>query len=217
MTVLKRTIVILILTLTSHARGDRIDLSAIIAHPQKFDGREVTVTGLAADNANGLYVFPTFEAASKGARNTESATYVPYPHKEDYNRHWVEVSGVVHAGRHGWAGQNPCEIWMTHFRDLYPEKRALWPEDIGSFLNATSTSIVLETDVAGGAGTATVLNSYQTATVPIIPFGRLVVSHGAKVMFTAQLRYPKRRPKDPPERRFRFVIHEHRLDFVGKQ
>jgi hypothetical protein len=209
----------LLLAFTSRAHADRVELSAVIAHPERFDSREVTVVGLAADNGNGLYVFPTFEAASKGTRHTQGAAYVPYPHEVNYHRHWVEITGVVHAERHGWADENPCEIWMTHFRDLRREGRVLWPEDIGLFLNATSATIMFESEVNGGGSEVKEVKPHQSDDAIIIPSGRLIVYKrpGMKVMFTTKLQYPKRRPEDPSERRFRFAVHENGLEFVGEE
>ncbi|MGH8094851.1 MAG: hypothetical protein ACREIF_15490 [Chthoniobacterales bacterium] len=215
----KVIIVALTAALASYAAADHVKLSAIIAHPQEFDGRKVTVIGLAADNGNDLYVFPTFEAASEGRTNTRGAVYVPGPFKRDYNRHWVEVIGVVHASKHGWAGQNPCEIEMIQFRDLRHEKRLLWPEDIGLFFNATSSPVIVDSEIRSGAGSGTLINPHQTGTALIIPSGQLVVYRGAdmKVIFTAKLQYPKRRPEHPSERSFRFVVHKHSLELAGEK
>jgi hypothetical protein len=117
--------------LSAQAYAGEIDLREIIAHPQTFDGKEITTKGLAAlggIGGNALYLYPDFDTAAKGAFDVHHAAYVPDKlmkfrsfTMEDH-RCWFAVTGIVRARRHGPWGDNPCEIEIKSIRNCIEKK-----------------------------------------------------------------------------------------------
>ena len=213
-----RQIAIILFALSRYAGAAEVDLKAIIADPQRFDGQKVTTRGLAEDAGNGLYLFPDFTTAAKSAFAGQRTAYLRGAFKLEDNRCWFAVTGIVRAHLHGPWGQNRCEIEITNIRKLYREKRLLWPEDFGVFRNATPTTVFVESELSDGGSTGTIISANQTGEVEINFRGVLTVKDWSAsefpkpIMFRAKVEIPSRKPQEPSERNFHFVIHKDRLE-----
>ena len=214
----------MLLVVGAHLHAAEVDLKTLIANPKQFDGKMVTTTGLVADSGNGVYLFPDFLSAAKGGRDARQAAYIPDTRglfTKDDHRCWFAIQGVVNSRGHGPWGDNPCEIEVTSIRKLRPEKRPLWPDDIGVFLNATSEGVMVDSELPDGGSAIVEIAPSQTQPVQIIPGGEVTISRSAGLssskakMYTTRLHYPQRKRSEPSERRFRFVVRDHGIDMAG--
>jgi hypothetical protein len=116
------------------------ELQSILANPQAYDGKRVTVTGLAEIGGAEFSLYPD----ERSQRTVGKAAFIWLdsngPRYDRFNGYWMKVTGIVEARRHGPFNTDPCEIKLEHFELL--TKAPLKDTRIyGIFRNDTSTPV----------------------------------------------------------------------------
>lgn len=116
------------------------DFQRLLANPEAFDGKRVTLTGVASIGGATFYLYPNEDEA----RNVGAAVFINRnlegPRYDKFSNHWLKVTGIVNAKRHGPFNNDPCEIWLEHFEVL--RKASLEHRNIyGVFQNDTSSLV----------------------------------------------------------------------------
>jgi hypothetical protein len=119
------------------------DFSEVVARPELFNHKVVSIVGLALLNGDAFYLFEDVSAAS--TPDMSRAVYIQHTiHRsflEQYNDRWVRVTGTVKATIHGPYNAFPCEIRLQKVKILNRPPEKLWPRDVGEFKNETEHAV----------------------------------------------------------------------------
>lgn len=196
-------IAMLILTTCEAFAVPTSDLQRLLANPNAFDGKRVTVAGLADIAGAEFWLYPNVRAAKQG----DTAVAISWdlskgPVYKKFDRHWVKVTGVVDAKAHGPLGAAPCEIWAERVEALpYPPLPD--PYIYGVFRNDTPSTVDLK--FSSPTGYADALNispgdvtdahtiakgtiTASTRSGKLLAKGNLIPSSGAERYFDAKTR-----------------------------
>jgi len=98
------------------------EFDELLKHPKTFNGRRVTLVGLAEIGGSEFFLYPDVQSAKRG----ENAIFVdahilnenPY---EKLNNHWLRITGVVDTGIRPPLGFEACSISLERVEPLsYP-------------------------------------------------------------------------------------------------
>ena len=96
------------------------DFQKLLAAPALFDGKRVTLIGVASIGGAEFYLYPTAREARKAGAAVFINRNLEGPRLDKFSNHWLKVTGVVNARRHGPFNFDSCEIWLEHF-DVLPK------------------------------------------------------------------------------------------------
>jgi hypothetical protein len=207
-------VILLLLSVSASAKNNitifHPTFDEAVAKSHFYDGRAVSITGVAQIDENRFVVFRDEETAQKEdlthsifvSQHRESRNYVRF------NRTWVEILGTMNADLHGPFGSGyPCEILLERITPIRPVKKKLWLADLGEFHNATSTRVRVEISTGDGGARFELLPSGKN-TVGIHPGTIAVSDMSGKQLFKVPLAIPPRnsRADEPDDRLFAYVI-----------
>jgi hypothetical protein len=99
------------------------DFNELVKDPKKFNGKRVTVVGLAEIGGSEFFLYPDVQSAKRG----ENAIFVhanilnenPY---EKFNNYWLRITGIVDTGIRPPLGVGECSIVLEQLKVLprYP-------------------------------------------------------------------------------------------------
>jgi hypothetical protein len=116
------------------------DFERLLANPQAFDGKRVTLTGVASIGGAEFYLYPNEDEARKAGTAVFVNRNLEGPRYDKFSDHWLKITGIVNAERHGPFNNDPCEIWLEHFEVL--RKASVRHRNIyGVFRNDTSSLV----------------------------------------------------------------------------
>lgn len=108
MNLVKHTAILLFLLLSSIrvAFGDASPVSAnvVISEPKRFDGKSITVIGLAEIAGSEFWLYPDAAQARKGGKAIFVERDLNKPLHQEMDGHWVRVSGILKAAGRGPLG-----------------------------------------------------------------------------------------------------------------
>jgi hypothetical protein len=218
------------------------EFNEVVAHPQAFHNKVVSVIGLAMVEADSFDLFENVSAVSQV--DLSRAIYVRQGSNvgsyDRFNNRWVRLTGIVDADHHGplrlvsatgaEIGGRPCEISLEKVELLNRPPEKQWPRDLGQFKNETSGAVrvFLSTGAddyygiftlgPGGVG-GTALHPGTVATVT--PRGKesvVLVPEGKRIVKDKLLIPPRtRRPDEPTDRIFYYRITEGKIESVPTQ
>jgi hypothetical protein len=95
------------------------DFDELLKNPKTFNGRRVTLVGLAEIGGSEFFLYPDVQSAKRG----ENAIYVdahilndnPY---EKLNNHWLSITGIVDTGIRPPLGVGTCSISLERVEPL---------------------------------------------------------------------------------------------------
>jgi hypothetical protein len=133
------------------------EFDKLLANPQAFHGKHVTLTGIADIYDVGFFLYQRQLSPTKA--DTSRSVFVvggaadTLPDRLNY--HWLKVTGTVNARAHAPTGTEPCEILLTHYElaDRPPLKE--W-RIFGVIKNDTSQTLKITVSDTTGYGTANV-------------------------------------------------------------
>jgi hypothetical protein len=195
------------------AYGAEPTFSEILRYPARYDGKKVTLTGLAEDTGNGVHLFRNFTAAKD--RDIAQAIFVRYSttvSQSDLARWWISVTGTLSAKDKGRSGENACSIEANKITQLHIEPKSLWPANYGIFHNNTEKKIAVASEDETGGEIGVHLSPGEKAPLKIIEGGKVTVEDWSvsgfpkPVLFSTKIHVSGRRATDPSVRNFEFVI-----------
>jgi hypothetical protein len=161
---------------TSTAVGT--DLRHVLAHPEKYKGREVDLIGIARVPGY-FYLFADIEAAAK--TDLSKALLIRqnnFAEKEyrEADRQWLRVTGVISSKlRRGWDPGTGVLLQRAQILRDHPPPRIKDTTVLGVFQNATAEPLAVEL-VSESEGGETFFLGPHEADKAIIWKGKLVVS-----------------------------------------
>ncbi len=195
------------------ASGAEPTFSDILKYPARYDGKKVTLIGVAGDTGNGVQLFRNFSAAQD--RDSAQTIFVRYSttvSRSDLERWWISVTGILSAKDKGRYGTDACAIEATKITQLHLEPKCLWPTDFGIFHNNTEKKIAVESEIEPGGEIGVHLAPGEKAPLEIIEGGKVRVEDWSvpgfpkPVLFSTKIHVSRRRATDPSVRDFQFVI-----------
>lgn len=135
------------------ATSSGTQFKAVVSQPSAFHGKHVSLVGVAEIEGNRFTLYQDTGAASKGdvsravfvRQRIDSAGY------DQFNNHWVEITGLLDATLHGPLGGNhACEIFLEGIHALARPPALKDTRRYLVFRNETSTLINLEVSWEGG-------------------------------------------------------------------
>lgn len=122
----------------------QLDLQRAIKESRKYDGKAISVSGVAFVDKDYFVLYANISAARK--TNLKQAIFVRQhrnrPSFDQYHRHWVQITGTMNADLHGPLGFGfPCEVLLEGIRSLGGPTVNLWLRDEGIFQNKTGENI----------------------------------------------------------------------------
>ena len=95
------------------------DFEQIVKNAKKFNGKRVTLVGLAEIGGSEFFLYPDVQSAKRG----ENAIFVyanilnenPY---EKFNNHWLRITGIVDTGIRPPLGVGECSIVLEQLKLL---------------------------------------------------------------------------------------------------
>lgn len=215
MRTLEKLFVVLFLVLGSASAKDDITIfhptfDEALSNSRFYDGRALSVTGVAQIDENRFVIFRDEETARKG--DLTHSIFVSQRNRAHnyarFNRNWVEILGTMNADLHGPFGSGyPCEILLERLTPIRPAKEKLWLKDLGEFHNTTSARIRVELASTDGGARFDLLPSGKN-TVGIHPGTIAVIQMSGQQLFKIPLPIPPRtrRANEPDDRVFAYVI-----------
>jgi hypothetical protein len=89
-----------------------VPLDLVLAHPQKYDRRRVSVSGFARVDGESFVLYRDAASAKRlDKRALSVAQRRGKPLHDQLNNHWVVATGVIDANAHGLWGF-PCELLL---------------------------------------------------------------------------------------------------------
>jgi hypothetical protein len=133
------------------------DFERLLANPQAFDGKRVTIVGIADVYDVGFFLCQG--ALSPYEPDLSKAVFVVGDRArrlpDNMNKHWLKVTGIVNARAHGPMGDKACEVVLDRFevmpRPILKERRIF-----GVFRNETPSILKITVSDRDGFGTSNV-------------------------------------------------------------
>jgi hypothetical protein len=120
------------------------DFQQVLKHPNHFDGRRVTLVGVADIGGSEFFLYPDIRSAKHG--DSEKAIFVethildknPY---EQFHNHWVKITGIVDMRVRPPLGVGPCSVVFERLEPLAlpplhdTSVKAVFKNDTGEMIN----------------------------------------------------------------------------------
>ena len=190
------------------------ELQKILANPQTYDGKRVTVTGVAEIGGAEFSLYPD----QRSQRNAGKAAFIWLdsngPRYDRFNGHWVRVTGIVEPRRHGPFNTDPCEIKLERL-ELLPKAPLKDSSIYGVFRNDTRNPVKVTVywpdgyssfDLPPGETSNEGLEKNSTAVVTTL---------AGKVVARSRLTPEKRRYYDSAHRSYYFQIADSKIELVA--
>ena len=116
------------------------DFQKVLTEPRAFNGKRVTLIGVASISGAEFYLYPGADEARKAGAAVFVDRNLKGPRLDRLSNHWLKVTGIVRAERHGPFNDNPCEVWLERF-EVLPEPPLPSHNIYGIFRNDTSTPV----------------------------------------------------------------------------
>lgn len=146
------TLLALALIATTGSAVRASDFEELLKNPKTFNGRRVTLVGLAEIGGSEFFLYPDVQSAKRG----ENAIFVdahilnenPY---EKLNNHWLRITGIVDTGIRPPLGVGACSISLERVEPL--SNPPLADSSIkGVFKNDTTITIDVKFSTPTGDG-----------------------------------------------------------------
>jgi hypothetical protein len=142
------------------------EFERLLRNPKSFNGKRVTLVGLAEIGGSEFFVYPDILSAKRG----ENAVFIdaktrdenPY---EKFDKHWVKITGVVDLGIRPPLGGGECSILLERLEPLH-RPPVLEDSVKAVFQNSTRETVHLKVPTPTGYGYAMRI-APGTATQPI--------------------------------------------------
>ena len=96
------------------------DFQRVLANPAAFNGKRVTLVGVAEVTNNEFWIYPDARSAKKG--DFTKAVFVKRgpkgPLYKELNKHWLKISGTVDVKTRLPLGYGPCAISLDRIELL---------------------------------------------------------------------------------------------------
>lgn len=164
----------LIATMGSGVRASEFE--EILKNPKNFNGRRVTLVGLAEIGGSEFFLYPDVQSAKRG----ENAIFVdanilnenPY---EKFNNHWLRITGIVDTGIRPPLGVGSCSISLERVEPLSHPPVADSSVK-GVFKNDTTVTIDVRFSTPSGDGYIVNLPPGQVSKPSTISAGAVAVT-----------------------------------------
>jgi hypothetical protein len=159
------------------------EFQRLLKNPKMFNGKRVTLVGLADIGGSEFFLYPDVQSAKHG----ENAIFVdahifndnPY---EKFNNHWLKITGVVDTGIRPPLGVGECSIVLEQLK-LLPRSPLRDDSVRGVFKNSTRYTIDIKLPTPTG-------DAYAMRIAPETATAALRISNGKVIQ---SLRSPARR------------------------
>lgn len=193
------------------------DFQLLLADPSAFEGKRVTLTGVASVDGAEFFLYPNTQAAKEGnlSRSVFVARDLKGPPYDRFNNHWLSVTGIVTAKGHGPVGFQGPLIWLERVESLpyppLPDRRIY-----AIFRNDCADTVTVKVSAPNGYSMFDV-RPFSTAPPGVIATGTAEVTDASgKVMLRTPLPPPRSAGKyfDPLHRAYYYHITGNRIDLV---
>ena len=148
----------------------------LLKNPKMFQGKRVTLVGLAEIGGSEFFLYPDVRSAKRG----ENAIFV-YAHilnenpYEKFNNHWLNITGTVDTGIRPPLGVGECSIVLEELKVL--PRSPLRDDSVrGVFQNSTGQTINIKIPTPTGYGYAMRIAPDTATEAMIITSGEFTVS-----------------------------------------
>lgn len=134
------------------ANSPPTDFGQVINDPREVDGKRVSLVGIAQIEGNRFALYQDAQAASKGqlSRAVFVRQRIDGPRYDQFNNHWLKVTGIVDAEQHGpLGGSYACEIFLERIQPL-PRPPLQDSTIYALFRNETRNPVTVEASWQGG-------------------------------------------------------------------
>ena len=152
------------------------DFEQIVKNAKKFNGKRVTLVGLAEIGGSEFFLYPDVQSAKRG----ENAIFVyanilnenPY---EKFNNHWLRITGIVDTGIRPPLGVGECSIVLEQLKLL--RRHPIRDNSVRPvFQNSTGQTIDIKIPTPNGYSYAMRIPAESATRPTIISNGELRVS-----------------------------------------
>jgi hypothetical protein len=152
------------------------DFDDLLKNPKVFNGRRVTLVGLAEIGGSEFFLYPDVQSAKRG----ENAIFVdahilnenPY---EKLNNHWLRITGIVDTGTRPPLGFGTCSVSLERVEPLASPQLA--DSDVkGVFKNDTTITVDVKFSTPTGDGYIVNLPPGQISKPSTISAGSVAVT-----------------------------------------
>jgi hypothetical protein len=164
------------------------DFEQILNNPKRFNGKRVTLVGVAEIGGSEFFLYPDVPSAKKGKNAIFVDAHIfdenPY---EKFNNHWLKITGIVDTNLRPPLGIGACSIVLEHLEPL--PLASLQDDSIrGVFRNDTGRAIDIKFSAPSGAGYIIDLPPGQVSKASVISKGVVTVSsRSGKLLVTGDL------------------------------
>jgi len=152
------------------------DFEQIVKNAKKFNGKRVTLVGLAEIGGSEFFLYPDVQSAKRG----ENAIFVdahilnenPY---EKFNNHWLKITGIIDTGIRPPLGVGECSIVLERL-ELLPRPPLRDDSVRAVFQNQTGETIDIKIPTPNGYSYAMRIPPDSATKATLISNGEVTVS-----------------------------------------
>lgn len=191
------------------------DFKELLADPRAFNGKRVTLIGVAEIGGDEFFLYPDEHARRVGDSGVfiSSLNNVTF---QRFNNYWLKVTGIVNANTHGPLGTDPCEVMLDRLEPL-PLPPIADVNIYGIFRNDTTETVTLKVATPTGYSIFD-LQPHSTTPPGVITRGNVEVSTPSGQLIARAKLVPSKLAAeffDPVRRAYYYRIVDKKVELVS--